>query len=353
MRGSDSMRNGLIAGVMVALLCAEAAEAREVATLKRLDAGHVELLRDDRTPVGVWLSDDDRIGPNDQQVSGRWEARTLRMPLPADTRRFVLLRGDDGATHVIGERVLPLAQASNFRDIGGYVTKDGRSVRWGKAYRSGAMPLLTQDDYALVDQLGLGTVIDLRTLDEREVTPNQVDDRTGALFVANDYGMKTLMSGVRANSENMYGGMEKLLAPQYRALFKRLIAEDGAVLYHCSAGQDRTGIATALVYDVLGVDRQTILEDYHLSTDLRRLQWEMPEINPEDFPGNFIVQYYVASAAKGKTKAEPLYSAGGASHLAQFFTYLDQQYGGSEAYVKQVLGLTDAEIARLRAVMLR
>lgn len=347
------MRLAIVSAITLALIPGGIAEAREFATLTRTDAGHVELARDDNAPVAVWLSNDEVIDSGDHLVSPRSNARKLTLPLAADKRQYAILLGEDGASHVVAERVLPLEQSSNFRDIGGYITRDGRTVRWGKAYRSGAMPLLTDADYSLITQLDLGSVIDFRSLDEREITADQVGDRTGALFVANDYHMKALMGGIQADKENMYRGMEKLLAPQYRSMFKRLIADDGAVLYHCSAGQDRTGVATALIYDVLGVDRETILKDYHLSTDLRRLQWEMPPIDPKDYPGNFLVQYYASSAQKGRTKAEPLYTPAGASHLAQFFVYLDQQYGGSEGYLKQVLGLQDADIAKLRETMLR
>ncbi|MEJ2457412.1 MAG: tyrosine-protein phosphatase, partial [Novosphingobium sp.] len=264
------------------------------------------------------------------------------------------LLGEDGHTTVVAERVLPLQQGSNFRDVGGYVTKDGKTVRWDKAFRSGAMPLLTDADYALIGQLHIDSVVDLRSIEEREGAPDLVDDRTGALFIANDYSLKPLMARFsKGNGENMYSGMEKMLAPQFRSLFRRLIADEGAVIYHCSAGQDRTGIATALLYDVLGVDRETILRDYHLSTELRRPQWEMPQVDPKDYPDNPIVQMYMAHGKDQPMKANPLYTPSGASYLAQFFTYLDRTYGGSEGYLKQALGMTDADIAKLRSVMLR
>lgn len=238
------------------------------------------------------------------------------------------------------------------------MTRDGKIVRWGKAFRSGALPLLTEADNGLVEQLGVGTVVDLRSIEEREINPDTIDDREGALFVSNDYGMKALMAPMMARKgEHIYEGMEVLLAPQYRSLYRRIMAEgsgeEGAVLYHCSAGQDRTGVATALLYDVLGVDRETILEDYHLSTELRRPFWEMPKVDPADYPDNPIVAHYAKTYGDKDAKAEPLYSPSGASHLAQFFIYLDRTYGGSEGYMKQVLGFTDADIARLRSVMLR
>jgi protein-tyrosine phosphatase len=334
------------------------AAARETASLARIDADSVMLDRGDIVPVGMWISKDDRIDTTDQTVDAAVvkavaKGGKVTLPLPARERRYILLKDKSGAVAVAGERVLPIEQGSNFRDIGGYVTKDGRTVRWGKAFRSGAMPLFTEADYTLVQQLGVGSVVDLRSLEEREVAPDQIDDRTGALFIANDYSLKPLMANYgKGNGENSYKGMEKMLAPQFRSLYRRIEANEGAVVYHCSAGQDRTGMATAMLYDMLGVDRDTILKDYHMSTALRRPQYEMPKVNPADYPNNPILKYYFNADDKKRTTAEPLYTPSGASHLAQFFTYIDSQYGGSEGYMRKVLGLTDADIASLRATML-
>jgi protein-tyrosine phosphatase len=337
-----------------AVLASSPAFAREVATLTRIDARTVELDRGDTTPASVWISADTRIDDGDQRVAATSESGKLKLAIPASERRYVILLGENGHSTVVAERVLPLAQGSNFRDIGGYVTRDGKTVRWDKAFRSGAMPLLSEEDYALIGQLSIDSVVDLRSIEEREVAPDLVDDRTGAMFLANDYSLKPLMARFgKGNGENMYSGMEIMLVPQFRSLFRRLIADEGAVIYHCSAGQDRTGIATALIYDVLGVDRETILKDYHLSTELRRTQWEMPPVDPKDYPNNPIVQMYMAGGKDRPMKANPLYTPSGASYLAQFFTYLDNEYGGTEGYLKQKLGLTDADLTRLREVMLR
>ncbi|KHK88962.1 tyrosine-protein phosphatase [Novosphingobium malaysiense] len=338
----------------LAVLVSSPAFAREMATVTRLDSKTVELDRGDTAPVSVWISADTQIDDGDQRVMATSKDRKLKLDIPSDKRRYVILLGEDGHITVVAERALPLQQGSNFRDVGGYVTRDGKTVRWDKAFRSGAFPMLTDADYALIGQLHIGSVVDLRSIEEREVAPDLVDDRTGAMFIANDYSAKAMMAGFgKGDGENMYSGMEKMLVPQLRSLFRLLIADDGAVIYHCSAGQDRTGVTTALLYDVLGVDRETILKDYHLSTELRRPQWEMPKVDPKDYPNNPIVQIYMAASKNGEMKANPLYTPSGASYLAQFFTYLDQTYGGSEGYLKQALGMTDADIAKLREVMLR
>ncbi|MCT2398873.1 tyrosine-protein phosphatase [Novosphingobium mangrovi (ex Huang et al. 2023)] len=350
--------SGALALAGLVALAAPGAQARELATVIRLDAGHVELDREGAAPVSVWLSADTRLDASDSLVADKTKARKLEIVLPGSERRYVILKTAGGTTHVAAERALTLEQGSNFRDIGGYVTKDGMVVRWGKVFRSGAEPMLTPADLGLVDQLHIGTVVDLRSLEEREINPDTIDDREGALFVSNDYSIKVLMGPMMARKgEHIYEGMEKLLAPQYRSLYRRIMTagEDGqgAVLYHCSAGQDRTGVATALLYDMLGVDRETILADYHLSTALRRPYWEMPRYDPADYPNNPIAQHYAKSYKDEDARAEPLYAPSGQSHLVQFFTYLDATYGGSAGYMKQVLGFSDADLARLREAMLR
>lgn len=343
----------LTVAILTSTAASSAAGAREIAVVERLDESVAELRREDASAVAIWLSDDTVLGAGDRLVQPQTTATTVRLQMPASQRAYVILQDGKGGTTIAAERRLPLQQASNFRDIGGYLTQDGRMVRWGKAFRSGAMPLLTENDYSLIGKLDLDSVVDFRSLEERSINADQVDDRTGAMFLSNDYSMQVLMAGMMSGGgENVYRGLEKKLVPQYRALFRRILADEGAVLYHCSAGQDRTGVATALIYDVLGVDRETILKDYHVSTQWRQMEWEMPDIDPADHPDNPIVQYYAASGGKKHLKPEPLYSVSGKSHLAQFFEYLDAEYGGTEAYLKQQLGLSDEDITRLRAIML-
>lgn len=322
--------------------------------VSRVDADHVKVSWQDSDPVDIIVTDTPvAAGAAAPVVKANRKGEAV-VALPSTKRQFLVLRdGGDASLTLTAERELPLAKGSNFRDLGGYKGAGGKTVRWGKVFRSGALPLLTEDDYALLGGLQIGTIVDLRSLEEREVAGTLLDDRTGALFVSNDYSLKPLMANMGSmKGEYVYSGMEKLLAPQYRSLFRRLLADDGAVMYHCSAGQDRTGIASALILSALGVDRETILADYHLSTQLRRPQNEMPPLDPADYPTNPIVQYYAAAAKKpGGVKAEPLYSASGKSHLAQFFEMLDRDYGGVEGYLATI-GVSKIDIARLQALYL-
>ncbi|MDM7927127.1 tyrosine-protein phosphatase [Blastomonas fulva] len=347
MRFKASLALVLLTGTAPAL-------AVDTVMVSRIDAERVKVSWNDSDAVDIIVTDTPVAAGAAIPVVKASRKREAVVAMPANKRQFVVLRdGGDGSLTLAAERELPLAKGSNFRDLGGYKGAGGKTVRWGKVFRSGALPLLTEEDYALLGGLNLGTIVDLRSLEEREVAATQLDDRTGALFISNDYSLKPLMANMGSmKGEYVYTGMEKLLAPQYRSLFKRLLADDGAVMYHCSAGQDRTGIASALILSALGVDRETILADYHLSTQLRRPQNEMPPIDPANFPNNPIVQYYAAAAKKpGGVKAEPLYSASGKSHLAQFFEVIDRDYGGVEGYLV-TLGITAVDVARLRSLYL-
>lgn len=345
----------LVAAV-TALMLPGMAHAVEAGEVKRSDARTVTLHWQDNDPVSVYTSTDPEAGIAEATlVASNVRSGTLSVPVAATERRYFLLRdGGDGSVVTVAERELPLERGSNFRDLGGYRGADGRMVRWGRIFRSGAMPLLTSGDYALLGGLKIDSIVELRSLDERMIAPTELDDRTGAAFLSNDYSLKTMMANMMADREYLYRDVGKALAPQYRMIFRRLLANDGAVLYNCSAGQDRTGVATALVLSALGVDRQTILRDYHLSTALRRPQNEMPPLNPADWPGNPIVPYYVAAMnAPGGPKAEPLFTPSGASHLVRFFEVIERDYGSVEAYLDRELGVSAADVKRLQAIYLQ
>jgi protein-tyrosine phosphatase len=344
------------ASLILLASAATPALAIDDAKVSRIDADTVLVRWKNAAPVDVLISDTPSLPSKTKPVSAKNGTGEARIPLSAAKRQYAVLRDTKSKSYVIvAERELPLAKGSNFRDLGGYVGAGGRKVKWGKIFRSGALPMLNEGDYQLLGGLGIKTIVDLRSTDERQVAPTQLDDRTGALFISNDYSLRPLMQRTTASSgENMYKGMETLLAPQFRSVFRRLLADDGAVMYNCSAGQDRTGITTALVLTALGVDRKTILEDYHLSTALRRPQNEMPPVDPADYPGNLIVQYYAAAAKKpGGAKAEPLYSPKGTSHLIQFFEMVDKDYGGVPRYLETVLGITPSDVARLKLLYLQ
>lgn len=345
-----------LAAFLTLLSWASGASATDAVDLVRIDDATVLVRWQDSDPVDIFVSDSPDRTAGAVPVVSASRTGEARIALPVERRAYVVLRdGGDGSLRVAGERLLALQQGSNFRDVGGFVGADGKRVRWGRIYRSGALPMLTERDNALLGGLGIDSIIDLRSLEEREVAPTTLDDRTGALFISNDYLIAPLMREFMANQGqgNLYAGMARLVGPQFRSIFRRLLAADGAVMYHCSAGQDRTGVASALILSALGVDRETIIADYHQSTEWRRPQWEMPDVDPAAYPDNPIVQYYAAARRRpGGPRAEPLYTPDGQSHLVQFFAHIDATYGGVEGYLQQELGIGPADIARLRELYL-
>ena len=187
--------------------------------------------------------------------------------------QFVTPRG----RAVLAERHLPMAGGYNFRDLGGYKTVDGRYVQWGKVFRADDLYQLTTADLHYLAGIPLLTVVDFRA--EEEIA--QAQDRLPAT-VKNAYaysispGNMSAIPNIHTSSAQrldemmieMYGLLvtDTLCLQQYRHFFALLQDESQLpLLFHCSAGKDRTGMAAALFLSALGVDEETIMEDYLLS----------------------------------------------------------------------------------------
>ncbi|MGA7417785.1 MAG: tyrosine-protein phosphatase [Acidimicrobiales bacterium] len=169
-------------------------------------------------------------------------------------------------------RRLPIDGCVNFRDLGGYRVADGRRVRWRRLFRADGLSRLSEDDRSLLSDLGLATVIDLRTLDEAEQRGSFPVD---ALPVA--YHSLPLTDVLPSPEELPSWAEASFVAARYAdmlsggsAVLKRsieILAGPGALpaVFHCSAGKDRTGVLSALILAFLGVPDTVIAEDYALS----------------------------------------------------------------------------------------
>jgi protein-tyrosine phosphatase len=174
-------------------------------------------------------------------------------------------------------RQLPLAGGCNFRDLGGYATKDGRRVKWHSLYRSGAMDRLSDAHFAQLRTLGLRTICDFRSQDERTNAPTSWERLEGVRYWSRDYhhGIGDLnrllaadtitLAGDRAVMSDIYRRLPLEQEAAYRELFAMLARGELPLLFNCSAGKDRTGLAAALVLTALGVPYDLIVEDYELS----------------------------------------------------------------------------------------
>ncbi|WP_430333585.1 tyrosine-protein phosphatase [Rhodococcus sp. ACT016] len=184
---------------------------------------------------------------------------------------------------------IPILSVPNLRDIGGYRTRDGASIRFGRYYRSTDLSKITVDDAPRLADLGLVTVFDLRTHSEREAAPDRVPPsaREVPLDVLADKALRSVpaqmqsvmsdpsvavsMLGDNRAIEYFLGSYRDFVTlpsaiASYRTLFTDLAARDTLpALVHCTTGKDRTGWATASLLLLLGVDEDDVFDEYLLT----------------------------------------------------------------------------------------
>ena len=242
----------------------------------------------------------------------------------------------------------------NFRDVGGYRTADGHRVRWAALYRSGSLGSLTPNGKDKLQHLKVRAIIDLRMTDERRRDPNNWLTTANLGYWTRDYQLggdgaslaqvfkdptKLTADSVRTAMIYGYRTMPKELAPQYRELFVRLLSPgDGAVVVNCTAGKDRTGIATALVLTALGVPYKLVREDFLLSN---------VGLNMNSLAGSISPQI----AALPPEIAKPLLGVEG-PYLDAAFDQLRKDDGSVEAYLDKELGIGPIQVAELKRRML-
>lgn len=330
--------------------CAAVAHVSDVAAV-RTAANVVTVSWHGAKTVDLYLADKADASPAQSRlVSSDDRDGSEAVTVAGPARPYFLIRDRaDGSVVEVAERLLPLEQGSNFRDIGGYAGAGGRHVRWGLIYRSAATPMLNAGDLSEIHALGLQNLLDLRSDEERQLAPTKID---GVAYHAVGYSMIAMMKpgAPLRNGVAMYRGFPRFLAPQMRILFGMLVRGEGPVAYNCSAGQDRTGFATAIVLSALGVPRGTIVRDYLLSTGYRRPQWEMPSIDPALYKSNPVAQMFAHYAS---TSPDPLVEADGTPFLMGAFEQIDAEWGSVEGYLKQEIGLSDNDIRQLRVRYLR
>jgi len=170
------------------------------------------------------------------------------------------------------DRHHPFERCFNFRDIGGYAAADGRSVRWGQYFRAGRQDRMTEQDLDTVREMGITTQIDLRRPDEVRDQGRGPLEAMGATYhniaIIPEGGTDQLsrLVGDTGISGKRYLGYLEFGPDAWISLFEIFArASSQPILLHCTAGKDRTGVSTALLLSVLGVDRALIEADYILT----------------------------------------------------------------------------------------
>jgi protein-tyrosine phosphatase len=233
-------------------------------------------------------------------------------------------------------RDLTVPGTFNVRDLGGYATGIG-TTRWRRILRSGGLDRLQDEGIAALREIGVTRVIDLRFADEHASHPNPLRDLPGIRF-----HMVSLFDGL---APDMMKPGDLLLDLYIEALDKRgpafvevmeIIAEEGegALLFHCTAGKDRTGLIAAFLLALAGTDIATIAADYGLTSS---------RIAP------LVERFRAEAAEKGidPTVHTRILASEPATMIATL-KHLETAHGGVEAYLT-THGLTPETLARLRA----
>ncbi|MBK9123004.1 MAG: tyrosine-protein phosphatase [Chloroflexi bacterium] len=255
-----------------------------------------------------------------------------------------------GASH---DRFLPIATAVNLRDIGGYPAANGKRVRWGRIYRSGTLSELSEGDVHLVAQLGLKVICDLRTEREAERSPD-LPERFGArpafIPLKADHGARRRLIVLLFRSAQMrqlvYETYTDLIL-EYNAgvigAFLRLAAdaENYPLLFHCSAGKDRTGAAAMVLFGLLGVPDEVIVADYSLSNKYHH--------RFREYVGEAVVRFkWMAITPDDMTP----FAVADPAVLRDVIAELRRRYGSFEDYALTRCGIDESVIAALRANLL-
>jgi len=249
--------------------------------------------------------------------------------------------------------VLLIDGGMNFRDLGGYRTTDGRTVKSGVVYRSAELSHITPEGFEQLKSLGIRSNVDLRSTDERKAQPIQWPAAMGVTVHQTDYPMDmapfmALFSKGTATAEetralmtSFYRDVPFSFAPQYATLVRQVLDDGAPVVFNCSAGKDRTGVAAALILTLVGVPRETVTQDYLLSNTYYR-----PLANPgaEDPATGMLRRLHpdVLQALMGVD----------ARYLDAVFAAIEAREGGWKRYVEEDLGLSPTDLAQLKAKLL-
>lgn len=237
------------------------------------------------------------------------------------------------------ERLIALEGAHNVRDLGGYCTGDGGFTRWRSILRGDALHALSDRDIEILVKAGLTTVIDLRNPVEIELEASPFPAR-GAVRYLNtslfsDLAPVEMMAAGQVEfdmGDRYCQGLDSCGPAIAEVLSAIAEADDGIVLFHCSAGKDRTGVIAALLLANAGVDEQTIIEDYALTATIS---------------GPLIDKLRRRALARG-TSADLVEAilASRPESMARAMAHLALRHGGVGQYLRQI-GLGAAEIGSL------
>jgi protein-tyrosine phosphatase len=245
---------------------------------------------------------------------------------------------DSAKRHVV------LQGAANFRDLGGYTTTDGHHVKWGEIYRSADISKLTDADLAVLKDRKITYDVDLRGHQESAQAPDKYNPGTDYILCpagSDNMDWAKSISTLKGNQGDslmlVYYSNTQYLAERYKPFFDKLLKlpPDNSLVFHCSAGKDRTGIGAALLLYTLGVPYDTIVSDYLASNYYRK------DVNAKliDQMAKYMHTDTQVAASMASVRKEDLDAT---------FNAITKQYGSVDNFLRTQIGLNDQKIAILK-----
>lgn len=260
---------------------------------------------------------------------------------------------------------------SNFRPLNGIKSTSGRVLKDNLLFRSDELSCLTADDWKKIEDYNVVAICDLRRADEVEGYETNVPDNLkekitkywweyDAEMVKQMLGMadkiKAAMAPLATASDEeidkwvqsqyaRYGGGFDMCAPHTKAVFEAIIkhAGSGSIIIHCGAGKDRTGFVVASILHCIGVDRETILDDYVITTDNYKLK---PPTREHLQP--LLVKHGLDELPQ-RVLDKLCYAYRDA--MISALDYLDTTYGSMDGYLTQKVGITEEQKAQIRDIL--
>ncbi|MDR1982078.1 MAG: tyrosine-protein phosphatase [Tannerellaceae bacterium] len=268
------------------------------------------------------------------------------------TRKFFRLSFNDKYFRTISARTIRMDSVQNLRDIGGYYSTRNRSTRWGLIYRSDKIGAISDWDSVRLHNLGIKTIIDLRTEEEVEASPIGYT-KASIVHIPVSYGnVKEIMGRIARGRIRKGDGVLFMqdLYLQYvtnnsrqfaKALNVFLEKENYPILFCCSLGKDRTGFLSALLLSILDVPEETIFKDYVESNDnidLKRYEYIIKQLNPE--------------VQEDAQETLTVLLTANESILDLALRKIKKDYGSMDKYLTKELDLTEKQQSQLKDMLL-